>query len=141
MQDELKLDFYLYRTKNMPAITRSFRSNEPSLSDVLREIHDSTIQLPDLQREWYWNECVSKNFTATRTYRLEAVYGKRQVLLMLYVSWEVYDSLVTETKSIFPFTDFDREEDYRRAWEVCSGRYPSEVSNEQLPISSEAEES
>ena len=40
----------------MPAITSTFRSNEPSLSDVLRKIHDGVIQLPDFQRGWVWDE-------------------------------------------------------------------------------------
>lgn len=40
----------------MPAITSTFRSNEPSLSDVLRDIHAGKIQLPDFQRGWVWDE-------------------------------------------------------------------------------------
>lgn len=40
----------------MPAITSTFRSNEPSLSEVLRKIHDGVIQLPDFQRGWVWDE-------------------------------------------------------------------------------------
>jgi hypothetical protein len=40
----------------MPAITSTFRSNEPSLSEVLRKIHEGVIQLPDFQRGWVWDE-------------------------------------------------------------------------------------
>ena len=40
----------------MPAITSTFRSNEPSLSDVLRDIHGGKIQIPDFQRGWVWDE-------------------------------------------------------------------------------------
>lgn len=40
----------------MPAITSTFRSGEPSLSDVLRDIHSGKIQLPDFQRGWVWDE-------------------------------------------------------------------------------------
>lgn len=40
----------------MPAITSTFRSGEPSLSDVLRDIHVGKIQLPDFQRGWVWDE-------------------------------------------------------------------------------------
>lgn len=40
----------------MPAITSTFRSAEPSLSDVLRDIHVGKIQLPDFQRGWVWDE-------------------------------------------------------------------------------------
>jgi uncharacterized protein with ParB-like and HNH nuclease domain len=40
----------------MPAITSTFRSNEPSLSEVPRKIHEGVIQLPDFQRGWVWDE-------------------------------------------------------------------------------------
>jgi hypothetical protein len=40
----------------MPAITSTFRTNEPSLSKVLRKIHEGVIQLPDFQRGWVWDE-------------------------------------------------------------------------------------
>jgi hypothetical protein len=40
----------------MPAITSTFRSGEPSLSDVLRDIHIGKVQLPDFQRGWVWDE-------------------------------------------------------------------------------------
>jgi uncharacterized protein with ParB-like and HNH nuclease domain len=40
----------------MPAIASTFRSNEPSLSEVLRKIHEGVIQLPDFQRGWVWDE-------------------------------------------------------------------------------------
>jgi hypothetical protein len=40
----------------MQAITSTFRSNEPSLSEVLRKIHEGVIQLPDFQRGWVWDE-------------------------------------------------------------------------------------
>ena len=40
----------------MPAITSTFRTNEPSLSEVFRKIHEGVIQLPDFQRGWVWDE-------------------------------------------------------------------------------------
>lgn len=40
----------------MPAITSTFKSAEPSLGDVLRDIHSGKIQLPDFQRGWVWDE-------------------------------------------------------------------------------------
>jgi hypothetical protein len=40
----------------MPAITSTFKSGEPSLPDILREINDGKIQLPDFQRGWVWDD-------------------------------------------------------------------------------------
>jgi len=40
----------------MPAITSTFKSGEPSLQDILREINDGRIQLPDFQRGWVWDD-------------------------------------------------------------------------------------
>ena len=40
----------------MPAITSTFKSGEPSLSDILREINDGKVQLPDFQRGWVWDD-------------------------------------------------------------------------------------
>ncbi|MEA3420445.1 MAG: DUF262 domain-containing protein [Acidobacteriota bacterium] len=40
----------------MPAITSTFKSGEPSLPDILREINDGKVQLPDFQRGWVWDD-------------------------------------------------------------------------------------
>lgn len=40
----------------MPAITSTFKSGEPSLTDLLKEIHEGSIQLPDFQRGWVWDD-------------------------------------------------------------------------------------
>lgn len=40
----------------MPAITSTFRSGEPSLPDILKDIHTGKIQLPDFQRGWVWDD-------------------------------------------------------------------------------------
>ncbi|MCH7728173.1 MAG: DUF262 domain-containing protein [Planctomycetes bacterium] len=40
----------------MQAITSTFRSGEPSLGDVLKDLHVGKIQLPDFQRGWVWDE-------------------------------------------------------------------------------------
>jgi hypothetical protein len=40
----------------MPAISSTFRSGEPSLSDFLKDIHDGKVQLPDFQRGWVWDD-------------------------------------------------------------------------------------
>ena len=34
----------------------SFRTAEPNLKDVLADIHNGIIQLPDFQREWVWDD-------------------------------------------------------------------------------------
>jgi hypothetical protein len=40
----------------MPAITNTFATEEPSLGDLLRQIEDGSIQLPDFQRGWVWDD-------------------------------------------------------------------------------------
>src|SRR5271163_1420903 len=40
----------------MPAIDSTFKSGEPSLPDLLREIHTGSVQLPDFQRGWVWDD-------------------------------------------------------------------------------------
>jgi hypothetical protein len=78
----------------------------------------------------------SPDFTPHRIRQLESVYGPGRVPLMLDVSWEIDDGLQTVTKTFYPpFTKVDREEDYRRAWEEFSRRYPNEVVNEAPPAS------
>jgi len=40
----------------MPAITSTFKSSEPSLPDLLKDIRSGEIQLPDFQRGWVWDD-------------------------------------------------------------------------------------
>jgi len=40
----------------MPAIDSTFKSGEPSLPDLLREIQSGDVQLPDFQRGWVWDD-------------------------------------------------------------------------------------
>jgi len=40
----------------MPAITSTFKSGEPSLPDILRDINSGKVQLPDFQRGWVWDD-------------------------------------------------------------------------------------
>lgn len=40
----------------MPAISSTFKSGEPGLPDLLREIRSGAIQLPDFQRGWVWDD-------------------------------------------------------------------------------------
>jgi hypothetical protein len=40
----------------MPAISNTFGTEEPPLSDLLRQIEEGTIQLPDFQRGWVWDD-------------------------------------------------------------------------------------
>ena len=40
----------------MKAITSTFKSGEPALPDLLREVHRGEIQLPDFQRGWVWDD-------------------------------------------------------------------------------------
>lgn len=44
------------RYHEMPAISSTFKSGEPSLPDLLRQIHSGQIQLPDFQRGWVWDD-------------------------------------------------------------------------------------
>lgn len=34
----------------------SFRTAEPNLKDILADIHNGNVQLPDFQREWVWDD-------------------------------------------------------------------------------------
>lgn len=40
----------------MPVTGRTFKPNEPSLQEVLENIHKGVIQLPDFQRGWVWDD-------------------------------------------------------------------------------------
>jgi len=40
----------------MPAITSTFKSSEPSLPDLLKDIRSGEVQLPDFQRGWVWDD-------------------------------------------------------------------------------------
>jgi len=40
----------------MSAFSSTFRSGEPSLADLLRNISLGKIQLPDFQRGWVWDD-------------------------------------------------------------------------------------
>ena len=40
----------------MPAIDSTFKSGEPSLPDLLRDIQAGDVQLPDFQRGWVWDD-------------------------------------------------------------------------------------
>ncbi len=40
----------------MPAISTTFRSGEPPLQDILRDIQVAKMQLPDFQRGWVWDD-------------------------------------------------------------------------------------
>lgn len=80
----------------------------------------------------------SPDFTPLRIRQFESKYGPGRVPLMLDVSWQIDNGLQTVTKTFYPpFTKVDSEKDYRRVWEEFSRRDPSEVSSDQLPVSSE----
>lgn len=40
----------------MPAITSTFKSGEPALPEILRDIENEKVQLPDFQRGWVWDD-------------------------------------------------------------------------------------
>lgn len=40
----------------MKAISSTFKSGEPSLPDLLADVHNGEVQLPDFQRDWVWDD-------------------------------------------------------------------------------------
>ncbi len=40
----------------MPAITSTFKSGEPALPEILGDIKNEKVQLPDFQRGWVWDD-------------------------------------------------------------------------------------
>jgi len=40
----------------MASVASTFKTHEPSLPELLDEIHKGTIQLPDFQRGWVWDD-------------------------------------------------------------------------------------
>src|SRR5690554_5080645 len=40
----------------MTAISPTFQSHEPRLIDLLEQVHNGDIQLPDFQRNWVWDD-------------------------------------------------------------------------------------
>ncbi len=40
----------------MASVASTFKTHEPSLPELLDDIHKGTIQLPDFQRGWVWDD-------------------------------------------------------------------------------------
>src|SRR5437879_10817710 len=40
----------------MDSVASPFKTHEPSLPDLLAEIHKGSVQLPDFQRGWVWDD-------------------------------------------------------------------------------------
>jgi len=40
----------------MPAISNTFGTDEPLLGDLLKFMEEGSIQLPDFQRGWVWDD-------------------------------------------------------------------------------------
>ena len=40
----------------MASVASTFKTHEPSLPELLDEIHKGTVQLPDFQRGWVWDD-------------------------------------------------------------------------------------
>lgn len=49
----------------MPAISSTFESQEPLLSDLLKDVHSGEIQLPDFQRPWVWDDTHIRSLLAS----------------------------------------------------------------------------
>lgn len=49
----------------MPAISSTFESQEPLLSDLLKDIKVGKIQLPDFQRPWVWDDTHIRSLLAS----------------------------------------------------------------------------
>ena len=59
----------------MPDIGNTFRTDEPLLGALLRDVAEATIQLPDFQRGWVWDDDHIKSLVAsvTMSYPIGAV--------------------------------------------------------------------
>ena len=59
----------------MPSISSTFESQEPLLSDLLKDIRVGKIQLPDFQRPWVWDDIHIRALLASvsRAYPIGAV--------------------------------------------------------------------
>ena len=51
----------------MAASGGTFDTNEPLLKDLLEEIHDAEVQLPDFQRGWVWDDNHIRSLIASVT--------------------------------------------------------------------------
>lgn len=49
----------------MPGISSTFESREPPLADLLREIDGGSVQLPDFQRPWVWDDVHIRSLLAS----------------------------------------------------------------------------
>jgi len=49
----------------MPAISSTFKSNEPRLAELLEDIHEAKLQLPDFQRPWVWDDVHIRSLIAS----------------------------------------------------------------------------
>jgi hypothetical protein len=53
------------REISMSAISSTFESKEPLLSELMKEIHTGKIQLPDFQRPWVWDDTHIRSLLAS----------------------------------------------------------------------------
>ena len=49
----------------MPAISSTFQSHEPRLAELLEDIHEAKLQLPDFQRPWVWDDVHIRSLIAS----------------------------------------------------------------------------
>jgi len=49
----------------MKTISTTFRSGEPSLQDIIEDIHKGDKQLPDFQRGWVWDDSHIRSIIAS----------------------------------------------------------------------------
>ena len=83
----------------------TFDSTKASLSDLLREIKEGTIQLPDFQRGWIWDDDHIRDLLVSiaRSFPIGAVMlleGRRRGPLSRHDQWKDWRTEFPETRCL-----------------------------------------
>ena len=80
-----------------------FSSNDKPISDILSEIDDDTIQLPDFQRSWVWTDSKIKNLIAS-------LANSYPVGALMFLSLDSQSSVKFKNRSFHPKTNDTTDE-------------------------------